>query len=192
MVKLLQQLLLMAKKNNMKSILSTFFIFFSVLCFSQNKYVKPNINIIGSREIIELNGIAYINSCLKIWSPQRTDSLFSHKLVNGDYNYGISRRWEEPVNVCLIYGNEWRLPTIEELELIDKSVIKNHNLKNFGSEYFLSSTTSIKDAFPYEGDYKDMKTYTRKFGYGNDEVYHEHFGRRNSEIRYKVVCVKSL
>ena len=185
--------LVMEKKFNMRYFFIICLTLFSSCLFSQKKYIKPNINISGNREIIELNSFAYINGCLKIWSPKKTDSLFSHKLVNGDYNYGMSRRWEEPVNVCLIYGYEWRLPTISELELISKSVISNLSFSNFGNDYFLSSTTRIEEQFPYEGDYKKMYTSILRIdkGYGKEE-YHEHFGRTASEDRYKVVCVKTL
>jgi hypothetical protein len=105
----------------------------------------------------------------------------------------MSRRWEPPVNVCLIYGSEWRLPTISELTLISESVIANKSSANFGEDYFLSSTTKIEDEFPYDGDKKKMYTKLLRIDKGYDkEEYHEHFGRRASEDRYKVVCVKSL
>ena len=68
-----------------KGALNNCLILSSSCLFSQKKYIKPNINISGNREIIDLNNFAYINGCLKIWSPKKTDSLFSHKLVNGDF-----------------------------------------------------------------------------------------------------------
>lgn len=177
----------------MKYLITLSLIFSNLILFGQKKYIKANLNLPGNREIIELNNFAYINGSLKIWSPKKTDSLFSHKLVNGDFNYGMSRRWEEPVNVCLIYGYEWRLPSITELKLISESVIQNKSYANFGDDYFLSSTTRIEDEFPYDGDYKKMYTSLLRIdnGYGKEE-YHEHFGRRPFEDRYKVVCVKTL
>jgi len=183
----------MQKNISMKYFITICFIITSTGLFSQKKYIKPNINISGNREIIELSSFAYINGFLKIWSPKKTDSLFSHKLVNGDFNYGMSKRWEEPVNVCIIYGSEWRLPTISELTLISESVIANKSSANFGEDYFLSSTTKIEDEFPYDGDYKKMYTKLLRIDKGYDkEEYHEHVGIRASEVRYKVVCVKSL
>ncbi len=82
--------------------------------------------------------------------PQKLiNSVIGNSIKIGDlevaeYDFSIQMNWEDAEAACISLGNDWRLPTNEELKIIVQNQYKIGNLKKGGFWYWSSTEDDLK------------------------------------------------
>jgi hypothetical protein len=86
--------------------------------------------------------------------------LKGKKLQVADLDFKEAMNWQEALEACKSLGNDWRLPTIKELEVIDKQLFDIAK-SNFRKDNYWSSSVERKDVYISFTFYSHRRMYNK-------------------------------